>query len=471
MSFDVSPSGTVFMGRGTTFGIIDSNGNLWGISSDGRVTEAAPATPDGGSYKPAVADPLTSNVIAMAYVNGVVWQENTSLLWYAKVGNVSGSYDGWAAGIKTGPLKASINGTLIEPSFDSAAGKPLLNNLAGSVIVDSQGNLWGISPTGQIVENGATDKLTSNVIDITYINGKVWQENTSLLWYAKVGNVAGSYDGWSAGAAAAPTPVYRTWIGGGSNLATNAADWSPGSLPISGDQLSMNAGALMNVVGDALHGDAIYAPPGDGAAIQINVSGNANFTTGGSATVNIAGNSQWTGGFNVGPFNGSGSVMGNGTFSNTSSSVDNTVTIGANVIGSGVFNVYASHNVGRLEFLHAVGSGQTVIIAGTGAATYSQFGGEVTADDPKNFAGNVQLGYGEMTLKGLTATSYDLKQGVLSLFNGNTVIDRLNLTLTTGANGALPASNFGVSQVAGSVILHADSGGYQETGTLLPVHV
>lgn len=469
MSFDVSPSGTVFMGRGTTFGIIDSNGNLWGISSDGRVTEAAPATPDGGSYKPAVADLLTSNVIAMAYVNGVVWQENTSLLWYAKVGNVPGSYDGWAAGIKTGPLKASINGTLIEPNFDSAAGKPLLNNLAGSVIVDSQGNLWGISPTGQVVENGATDKLTSNVIDITYINGKVWQENTSLLWYAKVGNVAGSYDGWSAGAAAAPTPVYRTWIGGGNNLATNAADWSPGSLPISGDQLSMNAGALMNVVGDALHGDAIYAPPGDGAAIQINVSGNANFTTGGSAIVEVAKLSQWTGGFNVGPFNGPGSIGGFGTFSNTSSAIDNVATIDVNVVGNGTFNVYASHGVGRLEFLHAVGAGQTVQIVGGsyGLPTAS----EVTVDDPKNFAGNVQLGFGEMTLKGLTATSYDMKQGVLTLFNGSVVIDKLNLTLATGANGTLAATGFGVSEVAGSVILHGDDGSYHETGTLLPVHV
>ena len=32
--------------------------------------------------------------------NGVLWQENTSFLWYAKVGNVPGSYRrGWQHGI------------------------------------------------------------------------------------------------------------------------------------------------------------------------------------------------------------------------------------------------------------------------------------------------------------------------------------------------------------------------------------
>lgn len=58
----------------------------------------------------------------------------------------------------------------------------------GGTIVDTMGNQWSISASGQVVENGVTDTFTSNVTELAFKNSVIWQENTSFLWYAKVGN-------------------------------------------------------------------------------------------------------------------------------------------------------------------------------------------------------------------------------------------------------------------------------------------
>lgn len=56
----------------------------------------------------------------------------------------------------------------------------------GGTIVDTMGNQWSISASGQVVENGVTDTLTSNVTELAFKNSVIWQENTAFLWYAKV---------------------------------------------------------------------------------------------------------------------------------------------------------------------------------------------------------------------------------------------------------------------------------------------
>jgi hypothetical protein len=42
---------------------VDSAGNVWGINSNAVITVNG------------VVDPITANVILLAYVNGVIWQE------------------------------------------------------------------------------------------------------------------------------------------------------------------------------------------------------------------------------------------------------------------------------------------------------------------------------------------------------------------------------------------------------------
>lgn len=72
-----SPNNTVIVGSvggtGATLpGIVDSHGNVWSITQAGQVAVNG------------VPDQTTNRVTALAYVNGVVWQENSVGAWYGK---------------------------------------------------------------------------------------------------------------------------------------------------------------------------------------------------------------------------------------------------------------------------------------------------------------------------------------------------------------------------------------------------
>ncbi|HBK06542.1 MAG TPA: hypothetical protein DDZ81_11850 [Acetobacteraceae bacterium] len=81
---------------------------------------------------------------------------------------------------------------------------------AGSTtaIVDGSGNAWTINANGQIAVNGATDTTTANVTELAYVNGQVWQENASNLWWGKTSPT----DSWSpnAGTSTSPLPTSVT---------------------------------------------------------------------------------------------------------------------------------------------------------------------------------------------------------------------------------------------------------------------
>ena len=69
----------------------------------------------------------------------------------------------------------------------------------------------------------------------------------------------------------------------------------------------------------------------------------------------------------------------------------------------------------------------------------------------------------------LVATSYNIANDILTLFNVNRMVDTLHLTANTGITG-LAQQDFGVSQVGGSVVIHADGPSYGQGGNLLPIH-
>jgi cellulase (glycosyl hydrolase family 5) len=77
---------------------------------------------------------------------------------------------------------------------------------AGSTaaIVDASGNTWTITSGGQVAVNGTVDRTTANVIELAYVNGVVWQENTNKLWWGKTS----PSDSWSppAGTSTSPLP-------------------------------------------------------------------------------------------------------------------------------------------------------------------------------------------------------------------------------------------------------------------------
>jgi len=159
--------------------IKDVHGNVWSIDN-GKVNVNE------------FDDPTTARVVALAYVNGEVWQENADKLWWAK----TLPSDSWLPGPgtpvapETVPLQQSANDTVVSNG--------------SQVIVDASKNTWSIV-NGKVDINGAIDTTTANVIELAYVGGKVWQENSSDLWWSKTGPTAP----WSPtfGTSISPLPI------------------------------------------------------------------------------------------------------------------------------------------------------------------------------------------------------------------------------------------------------------------------
>ena len=161
-----------------------SNGTLI-VRPNVNLTDAAGNTwyfQAGQVYKNGVLDVLTNRVIAIGFINGKVVQENINKLWFAKTGQ---GYDGWGT-------PGARDGHIANPFSASASGKTIVPD-STSPIVDGAGNLWWIKD-GKVVENGVVDSLTHGVIEMAYVNGKVYQENDQFLWWQKTNQ---GYDGWT----------------------------------------------------------------------------------------------------------------------------------------------------------------------------------------------------------------------------------------------------------------------------------
>ncbi|HWE31499.1 MAG TPA: cellulase family glycosylhydrolase [Polyangia bacterium] len=112
-----SPNDSVVTSVGPT--LCDGAGNVWAIAGDGTITL------NGG------VAPYSANVIALAYVNGSIWQKNASQLWWQYVGG------GWAPvnGTSTSPLPVKC----AESPNDSVA------TGVGPTLCDGAGNVWAIA--------------------------------------------------------------------------------------------------------------------------------------------------------------------------------------------------------------------------------------------------------------------------------------------------------------------------------------
>ena len=179
-----SPNDTVVI-AGANAAITDASGNMWTITNGGLVAINGNA------------DTTTANVIELAYVNGTIWQENSSNLWWDE----TKPYAGWtpAGGTATSPLPAppapptpSPNDTVVMAGANAA-------------ITDASGNMWTITNSGLVAINGNADTTTANVIELAYVNGTIWQENSSNLWWDETK----PYAGWTpaGGTTTSPLPV------------------------------------------------------------------------------------------------------------------------------------------------------------------------------------------------------------------------------------------------------------------------
>ncbi|MBN8900648.1 MAG: hypothetical protein J0H57_06390 [Rhodospirillales bacterium] len=169
------------VGRGGA--ITDAGGHVWSIDAQGRVTV------DG------VVDTSTANVVALAYVDGQVWQQNQDGLWWAK----SSPAAAWGppAGTATTPYPVET----MSPDR-SVTGASAVPGLPSGTLIDAHGASWSIAG-GQVAVNGVADPTTARVTEIAYVNGRIWQENADHLWWSK----AAPGDAWSPGTGTSTNPL------------------------------------------------------------------------------------------------------------------------------------------------------------------------------------------------------------------------------------------------------------------------
>ncbi len=180
---------------GSTAAIIDASGNKWTLTSSNLVAV-------NGS-----ADMSTANVTELAYVNGTIWQENANNLWWGKTSPGAS----WTPGNGTpvSPLPPTPTPTPTPPPpTPTPISKPSPNDtvvLPGSAaaIVDTSGNKWTITAGGQVAINGKADTTTANVVELAYVGGKIWQQNSARLWWGETSPTAG----WSPNAGTATSPL------------------------------------------------------------------------------------------------------------------------------------------------------------------------------------------------------------------------------------------------------------------------
>gem|GEM_PF-1102715 len=155
---------------GQTDTIVDQQKNVWTISN-------------GVVKKNGSSAGYSSNVNKIAYVNNVVWQRNTSYLWWSWSGN------SWSGGNGTGnsPLIASGNLTTV-----------LASETAN--IVDTERASWKIV-NGVVQRNNVAAGFSASVISIVYADNTVWHENSSHLWWYWNGT------SWSGGSGIGTSPL------------------------------------------------------------------------------------------------------------------------------------------------------------------------------------------------------------------------------------------------------------------------
>ena len=129
---------------GATDAITDGAGHKWTITPGGQVAI------DG------VTDPTTVNVKELAYVKGLVWQENTSALWWSKAGPTAP----WIGRIPTSPLPTTIAVPVTPSTVGVTQSNVLVTSPAGDHMMFISGSNDTVALSGGV--NTITDSGTAN---------------------------------------------------------------------------------------------------------------------------------------------------------------------------------------------------------------------------------------------------------------------------------------------------------------------
>jgi Cellulase (glycosyl hydrolase family 5) len=232
---------------GTTSAITDASGNKWTITTGGQVAVNG------------TADKTTANVIELAYVNGTIWQENSSKLWWGETQpNAS-----WApaAGTATSPLP---NGPIPAPTPTQSLDDTVVRAGSAVAIMDASGNKWTITSTAQVAVNGVTDATTANVTELALVGNEIWQKNASNLWWGKTSPAAAWVPAPDPGISPLPASVTLSATQASATIGASQASVTATSgnhmvfINGSGDTVNLAGGA--NTITDAGKGNTYVIP-------------------------------------------------------------------------------------------------------------------------------------------------------------------------------------------------------------------
>jgi hypothetical protein len=218
-----------------------------------------------------------------------------------------------------------------------------------------------------------------------------------------------------------------------------------------GDTYNIGVDPTINLSGGAQINVSQQGAPDGLGVLNVNVSGNdgLSLAMGGppaehmSDTFDLTAHSNLlstdTMGFGQLTVNGKGATD---TFTGYSSFSGTQVILNTDIMGTGSIITAAgiigtSVTQGSLTINGSVGAGVTILTAGGSRVEEFAGGGSLTINDLSTFKGTVIVGLGEtnnVQLSGLDATSYDLKGDILSLYNGNKLVDKLNFQNQSGQN-------------------------------------
>jgi hypothetical protein len=386
---NASPDGTLLTATGgnTASVLTDASGNTWTIVN-GQVTVNG------------VVDQTTANVTHLAYVNGVVWQENTSNLWWSKT----------APAVAWDPLYGTptVPVTVYSSPDDAVLGAPRPGSL--SAILDKSGNQWGIA-SGRVTVNGVADPSTANVIQLAYVGGQIWQENSQGLWWYKTTPA----DGWNGGYGLASSPIGSTyWV---VNNPYDQATIHVGKVTVQEPTTPPNALTTVVTTGFAANGTPIGI---SASGAKIVIDGNSSLTNG--ATLTLLGAYRAPGPFysptenngamtlvastaHLGALSGTGSISASG-----GSSLDiQTATAGETI---------------QLQSSHLTIGGQGGFGIGTGPAGGMAFLASITMNDSP--ASDITLANTRATSMVLRETGGSLHE--VLLYNGSTEVADLKIS-------------------------------------------
>jgi hypothetical protein len=398
-----SPNDTL-IGPGQS--IIDDQGNVWTITATGQVAVNG------------TIDTSTANVTHLAYANGLVWQENTNDLWWSKTSPAAQWNPPFGTATVPVPIDVTRNDSVIGVS---AAGSPNVS------ITDQSGNTWSIA-NGQVAVNGVTDPTTANVIELAYVNGQIWQENSQGLWWSK----STPADAWAPPYGTSQNPVTGSFYI--DNTSGNFTVINVGELtasPEGGSGLAPQSTTQIVTPGVEATGTTITV---SSETATLVVNGNSSLTKG--ATLNLIGAYRT-------PSEISGPIQNNGVMTIN----DSTVEFGA-LSGNG--SIKASN--GSALDIQSSGAGNTIRLA----SSHLTIGGQAGVPGGMTFLAPITMdSASSITLNATQASSEVLEtsggsiSGVL-LYNGTTEVAALKI----GGVSALYATESG-SGAGAMVILSA----------------